>query len=98
RFENEAKRLGRVSGLALANRCRGLLAAAAGEFGRGEAAFTEALRQHQEFDEPLERARTVLAFGSAQRRAKHRGDARELLERALRIFEELGARLWAERA
>jgi DNA-binding CsgD family transcriptional regulator len=98
RFETEAKRLGRVSGLALANRCRGLLAAAEGDFGGGEAAFAEALRQHKELEEPLELARTLLAFGSAQRRAKHRGNARELLERALGIFEELGAHLWAERA
>jgi DNA-binding CsgD family transcriptional regulator len=98
RFENEAKRLGRVSGLALANRCRGLLAAAVGEFERGQAAFAEALQQHGEFDEPLELARTLLAFGSVQRRAKKRGEARELLGRAVNIFEELGARLWAERA
>jgi DNA-binding CsgD family transcriptional regulator len=97
RFENEAARLGRVSGLALANRCHGLLAGAAGEFGRGEAAFVAALRQHQQLEEPLEFARTLLAFGSVQRRAKRRAHARELLGRAVGIFEELGARLWAER-
>ena len=98
RFENEAIRLGRVSGLALANRCRGLLAAAAGEFERAEAAFAEALRQHRELEEPLELARTLLAFGSVQRRAKRRAESRELLERAVSIFEQLGSRLWAERA
>jgi DNA-binding CsgD family transcriptional regulator len=97
RFEGEARRLDRASGLALAARCRGLLAAAAGESDSAEVAFAEALRQHERFTEPLEFARTLLAFGSAQRRAKHRAHARELLGRALAIFEDLGARLWLER-
>ena len=44
---------------------------------------------------PLERGRTLLALGSAQRRARRRRDARETLGRALAVFEELGAVLWA---
>jgi DNA-binding CsgD family transcriptional regulator len=98
RFEGEARRLDREAGLALAARCRGLLAAAEGEFERAERAFDEALKQHRLVEEPFELARTLLAFGSVQRRAKKRAHARELLGRALAGFDQLGARLWAERA
>jgi DNA-binding CsgD family transcriptional regulator len=97
RFEREARRLDRVWAVAAAARCRGLLAAAEGDLERAERAFEEALRQHDRLREPFELARTLLAYGAAQRRAKRRGDARLSLERALAIFEELGARLWAER-
>jgi DNA-binding NarL/FixJ family response regulator len=37
-------------------------------------------------------------LGQVQRRAKQKRAAREALERAVELFEELGARLWAERA
>jgi DNA-binding CsgD family transcriptional regulator len=98
RFEGEARRLDRASGLALAARCRGLLVAAEGDVDGAEGRFEEALRHHQRLEEPFELARTQLSFGSAQRRAKKRRHAREMLERALAVFEALGARLWAERA
>jgi DNA-binding CsgD family transcriptional regulator len=98
RFEREARRLERAWALAAAARCRGLLAAADGKFEQAERAFEEALRQHERLQEPFELARTVLAYGVAQRRARRRGDARRLLERGLATFERLGARLWAERA
>jgi DNA-binding NarL/FixJ family response regulator len=39
-----------------------------------------------------------LALGIQQRRSKERRFARETLERALRIFNDLGASLWAEKA
>jgi DNA-binding NarL/FixJ family response regulator len=47
---------------------------------------------------PLERARTRFVLGSAQRRARHRRDARETLQHALATFDELGAALWSARA
>ena len=48
--------------------------------------------------QPFERARTLLVLGLTQRRAKQKRPARESLEAALAVFEELGARLWAEKA
>src|SRR5439155_1699025 len=45
----------------------------------------------------LEHARTLLALGATQRRAKQRGAARATLEQALGTFEQLGAPLWAEK-
>ena len=47
---------------------------------------------------PLDRGRTLLALGAAQRRVKRRREARETLEEALAVFERIGAALWAERA
>ena len=47
---------------------------------------------------PLERARTRLVLGRVLRRAQRRSAAAAMLEDALARFEELGARLWAERA
>ena len=47
---------------------------------------------------PLERGRTLLCLGTVRRQAQQKRAAREALEQALAIFEELGARLWAEKA
>ena len=46
---------------------------------------------------PFELARTLLALGTVQRKAQHKRAARESLERAVEIFERLGARLWLEK-
>jgi DNA-binding CsgD family transcriptional regulator len=79
-------------------RCRGLVLTAAGSTEEGSASFEEALRLQQGRPAPLERARTLLALGEAQRRARRRRAARDTLQQALAILEELGASLWAERA
>jgi DNA-binding CsgD family transcriptional regulator len=98
RFEQQAQRLGRRSALAAAHRCRGLIAAAAGAADEAQAEYSRALDELVDLSLPLERARTLLALGLAQRQARQRRAARNSLERALRLFEELGASLWAERA
>jgi DNA-binding CsgD family transcriptional regulator len=46
----------------------------------------------------FELARTLLALGTVQRRAQHKRAARETLEQAVEIFDQLGARLWSEKA
>jgi DNA-binding CsgD family transcriptional regulator len=82
-----------------AARCRGLLHAARGETARAIAALeaaSEAPEPPQGVN-PFERARTLLVLGTVQRRAQHKRAARESLERALALFEQLGARLWADR-
>lgn len=98
RFEREALRLERVWALAAVARCHGMLAGAGGEFERAERAFEEALVRHDVLGQPFELARTLLARGVVQRRAMRRREARHLLERALAIFDDLGARLWAQQA
>jgi len=97
-YEGNARRLGRISALANCARCRGLLAGLAGDLESAFGAFEEALELHAQVELPLDRGRTLLALGAAQRRAKRRREARETLERALDVFEEIGAALWAERA
>jgi len=97
-YEGNARRLGRASALANCLRCRGLLAAQAGELEDALEAYREALDWHAKVELPLDRGRTLLALGATQRRAKRRREARETLEEALAIFERIGAALWAERA
>src|SRR4029079_10708807 len=45
---------------------------------------------------PLERARTLLVYGTILRRAKRQKAAREAMEEALAIFEALPAPVWVE--
>jgi len=80
-------------------RSAGLLAAAEGDRTRALDAFERALAADDEPPMyPLERGRTLLTMGAVQRLALHRRAARETLERALEIFENLGARPWADKA
>jgi DNA-binding CsgD family transcriptional regulator len=97
-YEGNARRLERMSALANCLRCRGLLAAAEGLVDEAIALYGEALILHEQVELPLDRARTLLALGAAQRRAKRRREARATLEEALGVFERIGAALWAERA
>ena len=84
----------------LACRCRGLLLAARGEHARAieelEAAASDPYPPQG--TNPFERARTLLALGSVQRRAQHKRAARETLELAADGFDRLGARLWEAKA
>jgi DNA-binding CsgD family transcriptional regulator len=81
-------------------RCRGLLLAALGD-GEGAIASLEAAASTPEPPQeanPFELARTLLALGTVQRRARQKRTARESLQRADEIFVRLGARLWSEKA
>jgi DNA-binding CsgD family transcriptional regulator len=97
-YESNAHRLQRASALANCRRCRGLLAAQAGNVDAALACYEEALSWHDRVEIPLDRGRTLLALGVAQRRAKRRREARATLASALAVFTEIGAALWAERA
>jgi DNA-binding CsgD family transcriptional regulator len=98
RYEYHAARLSRRGALASAWRCRGLLAAARGDLDEGRATLQQALAEHDCVPMPFERARTLLALGSLLRRARQRRAARESLQQANAIFEELGAALWADKS
>jgi DNA-binding CsgD family transcriptional regulator len=84
----------------LARRCRGLLLAAKSEHERAieqlEAAASDP--DPPQGTNPFERARTLLALGSVQRRAQQKRAARATLELAAESFDRLGARLWAAKA
>jgi DNA-binding CsgD family transcriptional regulator len=97
-LEARGRELGRAWAIATGLRCRGMIEAADGRPELALAALREALEWHEAVPQPFERARTLLALGTVQRRAKQRAEARATLEAALAVFEELGAALWAERA
>jgi DNA-binding CsgD family transcriptional regulator len=92
----QAGRLGACLALGAASRGCGLLATVDGDLVEAVDAFEISLRELAVY--PLERARTLLALGSTHRRARRKRAARETLEQALALFDELGARLWAEKA
>jgi ATP/maltotriose-dependent transcriptional regulator MalT len=96
-YEVHSERLASPLALAGAARCRGLLVAAEGDLDTGIMTLECSLARVESIP-PLERARTLLALGALRRRAQQRKAAREALEQALAVFEELGARLWAEKA
>jgi DNA-binding CsgD family transcriptional regulator len=74
-------------------RCGGLLRAAAGDVAAGARRVESALGDDH-VGQPFERARTLLAHGSIQRRDRKKADAREALHAAGREFHRLGAGLW----
>ncbi|HET9545215.1 MAG TPA: AAA family ATPase [Gaiellaceae bacterium] len=98
RLEVNARRLGRASAEAACARLEALLAAARGEREAAAAAFERALAAHEHVPMPLERARTLIARGAFLRRGKRKREARESLEQAVALCEEVGAAVWAERA
>jgi DNA-binding CsgD family transcriptional regulator len=97
-WEPRAAAVDRAWALAVLARCRALLLAAHGDLQGALTRFEEALAEHARSTAPFQHARTLLALGRTQRRAKKRGMARATLEGALAAFERLGAPLWAEQA
>ena len=95
-WQEHADRLDRAWLLAILARCRALLLAARGELEAAFESFEQALTEHARSTDPFHEARTLLALGRTQRRAKKRGAARATLGDALARFEQLGAPLWAE--
>jgi len=97
-LERQAAAVDRASALAAAGRCRGLLAAARGDLQGALLLLQNALVEQGRVSMPFEEARTLLALGVTRRRARMKRPAREALEQALAIFEQLGARLWVDKA
>lgn len=98
RLEARGRILARPWTLSVAARCRGLLHAARSDLEAAESSLQEALAHHERLDMPFEHARTLLCLGRMQRRLNRRKAARETLARAVDIFEELPAPLWAKQA
>jgi ATP/maltotriose-dependent transcriptional regulator MalT len=96
-YRARASAVERAHALAAAERCHGLLLVGHGDLEGALAAFAESLARYRRLPLPFERARTLLALGSAERRAQHKRLARETLEQALAAFEQLGAPLWVEK-
>jgi DNA-binding CsgD family transcriptional regulator len=97
-LQDRLRRIDSPWGEASAGRCEGLILAAEGDFAAAVPALEHALTVHERLPQPFDLARTVLTLGTVRRRMKKRGQSRESLVRALAIFDELGAALWAEKA
>jgi DNA-binding CsgD family transcriptional regulator len=97
-LEARGKSLGRPWALASGARCRAHLAAIDGDLQGAQAACDQALSEHERLPMPFELGRTLLVKGMIERRARHKSAARESLNQALGIFEQLGAPLWAGKA
>ena len=85
-FARRARELDRPWAVAIAARTEALLMAQRGDSDGASAAIREALAADERVPAPFQRARTLLALGATQRRAKQRRAARETLEEALRIL------------
>ncbi len=97
-YERYAGQLGSPLAMEGVLRCRGLLYAATGDVPAALAAFDGAIAEQPIPVWPFERGRTLLCLGVVRRQAQQKRAARENLEQALALFEELGARLWADKA
>lgn len=84
--------------LAIGARSRALVASAQSDLPTSIREFERALVAHELLPMPVERGRTLLAYGTVLRRNKQKRAAREKLEGALKIFKTLGASIWAQRA
>jgi DNA-binding CsgD family transcriptional regulator len=97
-YEQNSRKAGSTWATAGATRCRGLLIAAEADLAGAIDEFDRALAQLDKQPFPFERARTLLCLGCVRRQALQKKAAREVLEQALGLFEELRARLWARKA
>ena len=97
-YEQMSRRFSSAWASVSAARCRGVLCAAEGDLDGAFASYDRALLQLGETPFAFERGRTLLGQGVACRQASQKKAAREALEQALAIFDQVGARLWAEKA
>jgi DNA-binding CsgD family transcriptional regulator len=97
-LERRGEATGGVWAQAVSARCRGLLAAAAGDLDPALASLERAVVAHQRLPIPFELGRTLLVKGQIHRRRKQKVRAREALDQSIAVFEQLGALLWLARA
>jgi DNA-binding CsgD family transcriptional regulator len=98
RLDTVARYMGSPWALAWAARVRGLVDAGRGDFAAARTAFAAAAAVHSGISAHFDEARTILARGMVERRAKRWAEARGSLELAQTRFVRFGAQLWAERA
>ncbi len=97
-LEERGHAVDRPRARAIAARGRGRLAAMDGEIVEAIDHLDRAIEEHDRFLDPFELGRTLLLMGMVRRRAKQKRSAREALERAVTIFDGLGADPSAEAA
>lgn len=96
-LQDRGRELDHPFALATAARGHGMILAARGDLTGAQAALERSLTEQDRLGWPFERARTLLALGVLLRRGKHKRAARDALDQALAIFDQLGARTWSAR-
>lgn len=94
RLQDRGEHVRSAWALAVAARCRGLLAGDE-DFDRE---FQSALALHDQFPNGFERARTQLCYGERLRRTRRRAEAEKELSTALAVFQQFASEPWANRA
>jgi DNA-binding CsgD family transcriptional regulator len=97
-FADSAGRVERGWALMMASRARALLLWARGDPDGASREADEALAACEDLELRIEVARTLLVAGRLERRRRRKRAATNHLRQAGALFEEMGARLWAERA
>jgi DNA-binding NarL/FixJ family response regulator len=97
-FEQHVAATKRPNGIVSSARCRALVDASRGDLDSAAAAIERAIAGHELLLDPFEFGRTMLVAGTVRQRAKQKRTAREALEQAAAIFDQLGARLWSQKA
>jgi DNA-binding CsgD family transcriptional regulator len=90
------RRLDRPRAIATSARCLALLEQAEGRTTAALEQAEQALQAHDRLPMPFELARTLLVKGGIEVQARRKAPARASLQRALAMFDELGARLWSD--
>jgi DNA-binding CsgD family transcriptional regulator len=93
-LERVADATGQMWTRAIAHRGRGLILAVEGDLDGARTSLGAALAAHESVLQPFELARSLLALGKLERRAKRKRAGREALDRAAAIFAALPAPLW----
>jgi DNA-binding CsgD family transcriptional regulator len=97
-LDERGRTLDRPGALATAARCNALIQAARGDTPGAMETIGLAEVEQRRVGEPFELGRTLLAKGTIARRGRQRRIARESIEGAIGIFQDLGASLWVTRA
>jgi ATP/maltotriose-dependent transcriptional regulator MalT len=95
-LEGQADRCGEAWVRGTALRARALVEAASGDVDVAQRAAEASVAELEGCPQPFETARSWLVLGQVRRRAKQKLPARVALERACRMFADLGAPLWLE--
>ena len=91
------RRIDRPRLLCVCARARAMLASARDEHADALIELERALVLHDRLGDPFERGRTLLLLGGVRRRLGQRRAARDALQEAVAVFDDVGAAGWAAR-
>jgi len=97
RLDDQASTSGGLFSSAVAARGHAMVLAARGDLDAGVVAAGRALELLEGLPMPFERARTLLLVGQLRRRRREKRLARDALQEALQVFQDLRTPVWAER-